>query len=187
MVTPTDTRVIDPEFAFYGPIGMDLGAFTGNLLMSYFSQPGHAGAGRPRDEYAEWVLAQIPIFWHRFEVCFLELWETQATGDVYAREMFADERGSTALRAERQAFIAELFGDMLGFAAVKIIRRILGFAHNIDFERIEDPDRRAACERAALDLARTLLVFPGRVETVEELLDLARRMSPTSRNERLRK
>src|SRR5258708_26421933 len=33
MVTENDTRVIDPEFAFYGPIGFDLGAFFGNLLL----------------------------------------------------------------------------------------------------------------------------------------------------------
>ena len=42
MVTESDTRVIDPEFAVYGPIGFDLGAFLANLLMSYYSQPGHA-------------------------------------------------------------------------------------------------------------------------------------------------
>ena len=28
----TETKVIDPEFAFYGPIGFDLGLFIGNLL-----------------------------------------------------------------------------------------------------------------------------------------------------------
>jgi 5-methylthioribose kinase len=42
MVTENDSRVIDPEFAFYGPIGFDLGAFFGNLLLSWYSQPGHS-------------------------------------------------------------------------------------------------------------------------------------------------
>ncbi len=44
MVTATDTRVIDAEFAAYGPIGFDLGLFVGNLLMACFSQPGHESA-----------------------------------------------------------------------------------------------------------------------------------------------
>ena len=35
--------------------------------------------------------------------------------------------------------MARLFGDTVGFSAAKIIRRILGLAHNIDFELIEDP------------------------------------------------
>ena len=46
MVTEGNTRVIDPEFAFYGPIGFDLGAFLGNLLLSWYSQPGHATRAR---------------------------------------------------------------------------------------------------------------------------------------------
>ena len=39
-----------------------------------------------------------------------------------------------------------LWADTVGFAAAKMIRRILGLAHNIDLEWIEDEDRRATCE-----------------------------------------
>ena len=42
MVTEGSTVVIDPEFAFYGPMGFDLGAVIGNLLMSL------SGLRRPR-------------------------------------------------------------------------------------------------------------------------------------------
>ena len=34
MVTESETKVIDPEFAFYGPMGFDIGAVLGNLVMS---------------------------------------------------------------------------------------------------------------------------------------------------------
>ncbi|HBY26973.1 MAG TPA: S-methyl-5-thioribose kinase, partial [Bradyrhizobium sp.] len=34
MVTESETKVIDPEFAFYGPMGFDIGAVIGNLLMA---------------------------------------------------------------------------------------------------------------------------------------------------------
>lgn len=47
MVTQTSTQCIDPEFGFYGPIGFDVGAFVGNLLLAYFSQDGHA---TPKDD-----------------------------------------------------------------------------------------------------------------------------------------
>jgi 5-methylthioribose kinase len=36
MVTERETLVIDPEFAFYGPMGFDLGAVLGNLVMGYW-------------------------------------------------------------------------------------------------------------------------------------------------------
>lgn len=47
--------MIDPEFAFYGPMGFDLGALIGNLLLAYCAVPGN-GQG---DEYAEWLLQQV--------------------------------------------------------------------------------------------------------------------------------
>uniref|UniRef100_A0A2N9HXF1 S-methyl-5-thioribose kinase n=1 Tax=Fagus sylvatica TaxID=28930 RepID=A0A2N9HXF1_FAGSY len=42
MVTRESTQVIDPEFAFYGPMGFDIGAFVGNLILAFFAQDGHA-------------------------------------------------------------------------------------------------------------------------------------------------
>ena len=51
-----------------------------------------------------------------------------------------------------------LFGDTVGFAAAKIIRRILGLAHNADFEQIEDPKQRAICEARSLRLARAMML-----------------------------
>lgn len=40
MVTDTDTKVIDPEFGFMGPMAFDIGNYIGNLLLAYFSRPG---------------------------------------------------------------------------------------------------------------------------------------------------
>ena len=54
----------------------------------------------------------------------------------------------------------QLYVDALGFAGAAMIRRTLGLAHNIDFELIEDPDRRAACELRNLRLARELILGP---------------------------
>ena len=42
MVTQDSTKCIDPEFGFYGPMGFDVGAFLGNLMLAYISQDGHA-------------------------------------------------------------------------------------------------------------------------------------------------
>lgn len=48
MVTLESTQVIDPEFAFYAPMGFDVGAFIGNLILAYFAQDGHADDGNDR-------------------------------------------------------------------------------------------------------------------------------------------
>lgn len=174
MVSPTDTRVIDPEFALFGPIGFDLGAFVGNLLISYLTQPAHAGPGESRAAVQAWLLEAIETFWRHFRTRFLALWAAGGDGDVFPRRMFEDAAGAQALADERQRFVDGLYADMIGFAAVKMIRRILGFAHVADFLEIADVDRRAACERTTLELARGMLVEPERFATMPALLDAAR-------------
>ena len=67
----------------------------------------------------------------------MELWRSEARGDGYPASLFADAEGAAGLERERARVIDALFADMVGFAAAKSIRRILGFSHNIDFELIE--------------------------------------------------
>ncbi len=158
MVTESDTRVIDPEFAFYGPIAFDVGAILANLLMSYLASPGHERSPGERRAFDAWVLDTVEQVWLEFTRKFLELWRAKAAGDAYPAVLFAGPAGAERLEAERQAYMARLFQDTVGFAAAKIIRRILGLAHNIDFELIEDPKLRAICEARSLRLARTMML-----------------------------
>jgi 5-methylthioribose kinase len=170
MVTEDDTRVIDPEFTMYGAIGFDLGAFLANLLMSYFSQPGHATPEDDRAEMQGWLLEQVPIFWQAFADRFVQLWREQSGGDAYPRDMFAAPADKAAFEAAQQRYLGQLFTDMIGFAGVKIIRRIFGFAHNADFELIADKGKRARAEANAVRLARLFLVEPQRFQTLADIV-----------------
>jgi 5-methylthioribose kinase len=171
MVTENDSRVIDPEFAFYGPIGFDLGAFFGNLLLSWYSQPGHSTPNDDRGAYQEWLLQQPKIFWETFRTRFLALWTEDAKGDAFPAAMFSTSADRAALQSARSAFLNSLFADMLGFGACKMIRRILGFAHVVDFECIQDAALRADCEAGALALAQMLLTRPEQFHSVDDVID----------------
>jgi 5-methylthioribose kinase len=179
MVSENDTRVIDPEFAFYGPIGFDLGAFFGNLLLSWYSQPGHATSNDDRRAYQEWILDQAKTFWETFRSRFLALWAGHAKGDAWPAAMFRAPGDLAALDSARDAFLNSLFADMLGFAACKMIRRILGFAHVIDFERIQEAALRGGCEADALALAHLLLTHPGQFRSVDDVIDAVPRIGKT--------
>jgi 5-methylthioribose kinase len=176
MVTEGDTRVIDPEFAFYGPIGFDLGAFLGNLLLSWYSQPGHATRQDTRAAYQDWILEQVATFWESFRSNFIALWAENPHGDVLPTSMFVRPEEAVTLQAARSAFLDGLFADMLGFGACKMIRRIVGFAHVIDFDRIEDAAVRARCEAGALAMARTLLTHPAQFHSIQDVIDAVPRM-----------
>ena len=104
----------------------------------------------------------------------MELWRTEGHGDAYPRTLFPGEAGAARLEVERQAYVARLFGDTVGFSAAKIIRRILGLAHNADFELIEDPKQRAVCEARSLRLARAMMVGTASFGTIGAVTKAAR-------------
>ncbi len=93
MVTDTSTFVIDCEFAFYGPMGFDVGAILGNLLLAFFASDGCVrgacrGATRvrrsdipaarrhdeDRSEQRAWLLSCIQDIWQLFAAKFKKRW-----------------------------------------------------------------------------------------------------------------
>ncbi len=176
MLTPEDTRIIDPEFAFIGPMGFDIGAVIANFLINYFSHDGYEKKPGERDAYRETVLTMMQEIWALFSEKFLTLWRENPIGDAYPISLFEGEAGAAALEAERQAYMNRLWTGTAGFAAAKMIRRILGLAHNIDLEWIKDAGRRATCEARALTLARDMMVNTGNHGSISALADAARRM-----------
>ncbi|WP_315762947.1 MULTISPECIES: S-methyl-5-thioribose kinase [unclassified Bradyrhizobium] len=175
MVTADDTKVIDPEFAFYGPMGFDIGAVIANLLMAYLASAGHERTPGERRDFEAWVLATVEQVWTEFARKFVDLWRENATGDAYPLALFEGQAGAARLEAERQAYMARLFQDTIGFTAAKIIRRILGLAHNIDFELIEDSRVRATCEARSLRLARAMMVETESFRSIAAVTEAARR------------
>ncbi len=177
MLTPGDTRVIDPEFAFMGPMGFDSGALIANLLLNYFSQIGHEKSSGARDGYRAWILNTVEEVWTLFRGKFLQEWRMRGNGDGYPSDLFADPPGAAALAREGEAYMDRLFQDTLGFAAAKMIRRIVGLAHNIDFESIQNPEVRATAEARSLTLARDLMVNTAAYRGIPMVTDAARRIN----------
>ncbi len=173
MLTPSDTRIIDPEFAFVGPIGFDVGAVIGNLLLSFFAQDGHEAAPHARDAYRAWIMNQVDAVWSGFHDRFLALWRESSVGDAYCAPLFKAE-SARAMEAERRRFMRVLLEDSLGFAGAKMIRRILGLAHVEDLESIADPERRALCEARALRLGRELLLSASAFSGIADVIGAAR-------------
>lgn len=156
MVTETDTRAIDFEWALYGPMGFDAGALIGNLLLAWISQAGHAEErGEDRRPVTDWLEQAIPTLWERFTAGFLDLGERENEGGQFPAELFSE---SAPIKGALRRFLDHVWRDAVGFAGAKMIRRIVGISHVADFEAINDPDLRAGRERIALRLARSMIV-----------------------------
>ncbi|XP_020585278.1 methylthioribose kinase [Phalaenopsis equestris] len=169
MVTTESTQVIDPEFAFYGPMGFDIGAFVGNLILAFFSQDGHADNGKDRTAYKEWLLTTIKDTWNLFRKKFISFWNEHkdANGEAYLADIY---KKPELWFIVQEKYMKDLFHDSLGFGAAKMIRRIVGVAHVEDFESITDAKRRADCEHRALEFAKMILKERRRFDTIEQVI-----------------
>ncbi|XP_020205472.1 methylthioribose kinase [Cajanus cajan] len=173
MVTRESTQVIDPEFAFYGPMGFDIGAFLGNLILAFFAQDGHADQANDRKAYKEWILKTIEDSWNLFHQKFTSLWDEHrnGVGEAYLPAIYNNPEVQLLVQKK---YMTDLFHDSLGFGAAKMIRRIVGVAHVEDFESITDAGKRATCERRALDLAKMLLKERRKFEGIAEIISAIR-------------
>jgi 5-methylthioribose kinase len=187
MVTAEDTRIIDPEFAFYGPFAFDVGMLLANYWMSFFSQTGHETGGT-RAAMRSYLIQVIEDTWAVYRAEFSRLWRTERTGMLYHRSLYEDQGDALAAEQALAHVLHEIWTDMLGFAGVEMHRRILGLAHNADFEDIEDTGLRASCEAAALIFGRHIVVNRRHIQSLADisqlaqLLDQGRGGAPTGRS-----
>ena len=177
MVTDSETKVIDPEFATYGPIGFDVGMLIANFLMAHLSQPGHEAAPGDRAGQQDWLLSVVEGIWETFAAEFAHLWRTERRGILYQASLYEDQGHQLASEQALADVIGRIWVDTVGFCGVEMHRRILGLAHNADFERIADEGRRAGCEARALAMGRQLMVGAGVMPGITALTAMARRMN----------
>lgn len=149
----TETKVIDPEFAFYGPIGFDLGLFIGNLLFQALS----------RDETgSDVVLSHIDTFWKTFEKTYTHLWTNEN------HDEFKNIEGLLAF------ILKKAKEDSFGFAGCELIRRTIGLAHVKDLEGISDTNQRILAKKNTLAVGtylvknRSSIDFPAVFEFVKD-------------------
>ena len=176
MVTDTEAKVIDPEFATYGPIGFDVGMLIANFLMAHFSQPGHEATPGDRAGQQDWLLSVVETIWQVFVAEFSHLWRTERRGILYQASLYEDQGHGLAAEQALADLLGRIWADTLGFCGIEMHRRILGLAHNADFERIEDEGRRAACEARALAMGRQLMLGAGALPGIGTVTAMARRM-----------
>lgn len=110
--------------------------------------------------------------WVGFSSRFLELWSEAGPESLVAAPVFGSDAPARA--ATQTAFMRELLADALRFAGCCMVRRLVGIAHNADFERIEDVETKAVCEARGLRLGRRLLLECRTLQSIEAVVQAAR-------------
>ena len=141
-----NTKMIDPEFGFFGPIGFDIGSFIGNLLLNYGAQAGHIDDFVARRNYQTHLLSCIVDTYSLFEQQWLELIRTKTTDESLAPVGYA------------QYFMKNVLQDAVGYCGAELIRRTIGLAHVSDIDSISDDNARLTVQKQTLALGEQLIL-----------------------------
>lgn len=146
-----ETKVIDPEFGFYGPIGFDVGLFLANLIFQSITR---------EDEDRLVIVDHIEKTWEVFASRFTELWTTQSV------ESFRKTEGYL------EYVLDKVLTDAAGFAGCELIRRTIGLAHVKDLDSIEDAENRIRFKKQALETGRALILKREETASIKDILQI---------------
>jgi 5-methylthioribose kinase len=170
MVNQTDTRVIDPEFCFYGPMGYDIGAVISNLMMNYASHFAHTPDPEVRQDYQAYLIETIRQLWTQFAAKFETLWVTHNHGELAPTGYWQFEGGEQAFRRYRERYLRALLRDTFGLGACESLRRMMGIVTVWDVGSIADMNARAAVERIIIRVSTRWILEHGTFTSVEDAL-----------------
>ena len=164
MLNEKQTYIIDPEFAFIGPFGFDIGALIGNLIMSYTS---HVALSSD-NKYINWILETIEEVLTKFEEKFLTLWNLQEESALIVDGFIPDHD----LNKYKKEFMINIFQDALGYAGCKMTRRMFGIAGVADIRDIEDEQIRDNAIKMTLDIAKVFVKEHKEITKIETVLHI---------------
>ena len=152
-VRPDSTKVIDPEFAFYGPAGYDVGNVLANLIFAYVNARQTMKEGSAKDLHIGWVRKTIEEVADLFQSKFLAAFREHAT-EPTARIPGFD-----------RFYLGGIMSDASAVTGLELCRRTLGLAHVKDLTSIADPEKRAEAERICLIAGKTFIMERDRIQT----------------------
>lgn len=149
-------KVIDPEFAFYGPMGYDIGNVIGNLFFPLIKKEMYEGSS----QFTQWLRETISQIIDLVKEKLIREFNKQVTLDIYLNSYFIEN------------YINEVISDTLGYAGTEIIRRTIGDARVREVATAPVGEKRVQMERNLLLLGSELILKRHEIKSGAELLNL---------------
>lgn len=140
------TFIFDPEFAFYGPMGYDIGNVVANIFFAWCHGDATIEDKEEKEQFCGWCLSVIE------KVIDLFIEKYNQVFDEYATEIMAKVPGF------KEWYLEGILSDTAGVAGLESIRRIVGMANVIDITTISDKDKRARAEKIVITLAKNYIM-----------------------------
>lgn len=158
-INETGIKVIDPEFAFYGPIGYDVGNVIGNL---FFSLANKLVTAPDHTDFISWIERTISEIFDCFKEKAVHKLTTEIEFPLY-NDGFIN------------GYVAGIMSDTVGMAGTEIIRRVVGDTKVKDLILIKEGKEKIKIERALILTAVSFIKNRKTYTCGMELIDEFRR------------
>ncbi len=153
-VKPDSTRVFDPEFAFYGPIGYDVGNVIANLVFAWDN-----GEAAGAEAFCGWALKTVGEVVDLFKEKFLKAFDGHVDDYMAKTEGF------------KEYYLSSVLSDTAAYTGTELVRRTVGMAQVKDVTSIADEEKRAFAERLNVLLAKKLIMRRTAFTTGQDYLN----------------
>ncbi|GIM29801.1 methylthioribose kinase [Clostridium polyendosporum] len=159
-VKENSTKVIDPEFAFYGPAGYDVGNVIAHFVFALVNAEATMNDGQEKEDYLAWLKESILNLIDIFKYKFNKLWNEKVSERVAKYEGF------------KEYYLDRILSDTAAVTGLELCRRVIGLAHVKDITTIQDAVERAAAERFCLVFGKELIMNRDKITDGKNYLDL---------------
>lgn len=159
-VNAESTKVIDPEFAFYGPMAYDIGALIANLIMNYISTQASVAASELKNNHLQFLRLALKDTIDLFTTKALAMWDDVVTDKMAKSEGF------------KEWYINEVLVNTAGVTGCEMIRRTVGFAQVKDLNDIPNEEAKIEAKKANLKFAKAIIKNRTNIVTGDDYLNL---------------
>lgn len=148
-------KIIDPEFAFYGPIGYDIGNVIGNLFFNFVNKIYYSN----NNNFIEYIKNTIIETYDKTLSAFNKKYDDIIEFPLYKEKDF------------KTYYISNIFSDALGYAGTEIIRRTVGDSKVFEISSIDLDDKKIEFERSLINIGIYLIMNREKIKTGKEIID----------------
>lgn len=161
-VNKNGIKVIDMEFAFYGPISFDIGTIMAHLIINYLVQSDNQL--NEKHEFLEYSCNQIRDCIDLFIKKYWKFWNQRKETDLRYSLLF------------QSRYLSYLLMTASGMAGCEIIRRCFGLACSKSFKALSNDKDRIECKKKCIRIGKELILNQRTMESGGAYLKLIKNM-----------
>ncbi len=144
LIDNKNIKVINTKYAFYGPIGFDIGTVLGSFLLD-FCTSALSLKSHQRADHLDYLIQSIRDIWHQFANIFSDLMESKTKNLALQNTTY------------QARFLRSIFLDSLGYAGCELIRQATMAVPLIDFNMISDKEEQEKAKCHCIELGQILV------------------------------